>query len=112
MIDSAEEDNFIIKIIDWGLSSFIQPNQKLTEDYGTLEFMAPEVLKKSYNEKCDIWSCGIIFFEMLSGKTPFYSKDVNENSEKDIEERIRLGVWDFDENEWKDISEEAKELIT
>jgi calcium-dependent protein kinase len=29
--------------------------------------MAPEVINKSYNEKCDIWSIGVILYKMISG---------------------------------------------
>lgn len=41
--------------------------------------MAPEVLLgKEYNEKCDIWSAGILMFLMLAGQPAFYSKDRDE----------------------------------
>lgn len=41
--------------------------------------MAPEILeKRSYNYKADIWSLGVIIFELLTGHTPFMAKDKNE----------------------------------
>ena len=41
-------------------------------------YRAPEVLLKNYNEKCDLWSCGVLLYFLLSGKSPFNG----ENEEK------------------------------
>jgi len=38
---------------------------------GTVYYMAPEIWKKGYNEKCDVWACGIILYILLSGYPPF-----------------------------------------
>ena len=51
-----------IKIIDFGLSKKIQNNEKLHSILGTPYYVAPEVLNKEYNEKCDLWSIGIITY--------------------------------------------------
>lgn len=49
MLDFVEENNFIIKVIDWGVSTYIKSDEGLTHEFGTVEFMAPEVLRKNYN---------------------------------------------------------------
>jgi len=43
--------------------------------YGTPYYIAPEVINQRYDEKCDIWSVGVILYIMLSGKPPFNGKD-------------------------------------
>ena len=76
--DSDENNNlnFLdIKIVDFGLSSRIKKNQKLNNTVGTPYFIAPETLKGEYDEKCDIWSIGVILYYMLIGKFPFFSEE-------------------------------------
>ena len=63
-----------LKLIDFGLSSIIDQNKRFREILGSPMYMAPEVIKHTpYNEKCDIWSAGIILYTMLCGKLPFSS---------------------------------------
>ena len=47
----------------------------LHEELGTIYYIAPEVFKSNYNEKADIWSCGIILYTMLCGHPPFLGND-------------------------------------
>lgn len=67
----AEKNKFDIKVIDFGLSRSFNPNKKMYSKLGTPFYIAPEVLKQKYNEKCDIWSCGVILYILLSGNPPF-----------------------------------------
>ena len=51
-----------IKICDFGTSLMVEKGgvQKKLKLVGSSYYIAPEVIKKNYNEKCDIWSCGVI----------------------------------------------------
>lgn len=73
---------------------------------GTPYYIAPEVLKKNYNEKCDIWSIGVIFYILLCGYPPF-----NGDTDEEIISQIKIGKFSFPKEEWSSISIEAKQLI-
>lgn len=95
-----------IKIVDFGLSAFFSKDYKLRDRLGTAYYIAPEVLKKKYNEKCDVWSCGVILYILLCGYPPFGGQN-----DQDIIKKVEKGKYYFDFNDWKNISDEAKELI-
>ena len=80
--------------------------KKLTEQIGTSFYIAPEVLKNGYNEKCDLWSCGVILYILLCGSPPFYGKN-----EKEIFKKILDGNFSFRHKIWSKISTEAKNLV-
>lgn len=75
--------------------------------FGTSYYVAPEVIEGTYSEKCDVWSVGIILYILLSGRPPF-----NGSTDEEIVEQIKVGQFDFDDPQWADISDEAKDLIT
>ena len=58
-----------IKLIDFGLSD--TTDHSLVDFAGTLIYVAPEVFTNNYNNKCDIWSCGVIMYQLISGQLPF-----------------------------------------
>ena len=96
-----------VKITDFGTSRVFMKNEELTNTYGTVYYIAPEVLKGKYTGKCDVWSCGIILYVLLCGFPPFGG-----TTDNDIMERIKRGPIPFDSFEWEDVSQEAKSLIS
>ena len=108
LIENSEEKDkeyFHIKIIDFGTCEILK-KKKLTEQIGTSFYIAPEVLKNGYNEKCDLWSCGVILYILLCGSPPFYGKN-----EKEIFQKILDGNVNFKHKIWNKISDDAKNLV-
>ena len=95
-----------IKIIDFGTAKVFSKTKKEHLLIGSAYYIAPEVLNKNYNEKCDLWSCGVILYFMLCGKVPFNGKN-----EKELFENIHKGKYDLESYPWGIISENAKDLI-
>lgn len=97
LIDGSDNS---IKIIDFGLSKFIEEGEKCTDRQGTPYYLAPEVLIKNYDRKCDIWSCGIVMYIMLSGRPPF-----NAESDLEIMRLIKIGDFSMSGKVWNNISQ-------
>lgn len=73
--------NGVLKLADFGGSIEYQKNTDLTS-CGTPLYSAPEIFKTSqYNSKIDVWSFGVVCYEILSGSHPFPAKDYNELQE-------------------------------
>ncbi|RZC67539.1 hypothetical protein C5167_011223 [Papaver somniferum] len=69
---STTETDAVIKISDFGLSRFIHPGENAETVCGSPLYMAPEILQfQRYDEKIDMWSVGVILFELLNGYPPF-----------------------------------------
>ena len=64
------------------------------------------MLKKKYDEKCDIWGIGVILHVLLSGTPPFQGR-----TDDQIFEQIQIGYVSFATPEWKNVSNEAKIFI-
>ena len=67
----TKEEYFWIKIIDFGTAKIFEKNKKEKTIIGSSYYIAPEVLKKKYNEKCDTWSIGVVLFMLITGIAPF-----------------------------------------
>ena len=78
---SDKTEKGVVKIMDFGLSKIVGPTEKLEDGFGTLSFVAPEVLLRNpYNKQIDIWSLGVIMFYLISGGLPFDDKSDNEEA--------------------------------
>ena len=76
------DENFNVKLCDFGWSCILEDKKPRKSICGTYEYMPPEVLKKNaQNEKVDIWCLGIMLYEMLHGKTPFNAEGLDEIKE-------------------------------
>ena len=122
---STEDPNSPIKIIDFGFSVLIGKNNEVNKEkesenqdpkkgglkrlkskVGTLYYISPEIIKGNYDEKCDIWACGVILYILLAGYPPFTG-----NTDKEVYNLITSLKYDFEKERWKNISKYAKELI-
>ena len=105
---TQQNDFGIIKIMDFGLSKIVSTQEKMVDGYGTLSYVAPEVLLRTpYNKEVDIWSMGVILYYMLCGHLPFKG-----NKEVVIAEKIVNDDLEFDEDEWEVRSKRVRDLIT
>ena len=103
---SKKNKKYEVKLIDFGTAKIFEKGQRETKFIGTSYYIAPEVLKESYNEKCDVWSCGVIMYILLCGYPPF-----NGNSNDEIYNNIKNSQPYFYGEDWKDITPEAIDLL-
>lgn len=73
-------DGGVVKVGDVGLSKFITPSRRSahTESVGTVYYMAPEVAHGRYGTEVDVYSLGVILYEMLTGRVPFDGESTGE----------------------------------
>ena len=95
-----------IKICDFGTSKMVEKGSVQRKLVGSSYYIAPEVINKNYNEKCDIWSCGVILYILLSGRPPFGGED-----DQEIMENVKIGKYDIDCTPFNKASKSVIDLI-
>ena len=123
---ASESPDSPVKIIDFGFSVLLGKNnlnkdknnndngnnlkkfgfKRMKSKVGTLYYISPEIIKGNYDEKCDIWACGVILFILLCGYPPFSG-----SNDKEVYNIITQVKYDFNQPTWKNVSKYAKDLI-
>ncbi|CDW90010.1 myosin light chain kinase [Stylonychia lemnae] len=105
MVDQSNDSE--LKLVDFGLSKILGPNETTNDPFGTLSYVAPEVLlQRPYAKSVDLWSLGVIIYILLSAMLPFDADDQKEAARRIIYEPVPFThpIWDF-------VTVEAKDLI-
>jgi serine/threonine protein kinase len=80
--ESAADDSEI-KLLDFGTSCKMNKHKvRCSELIGTMSYMAPEIIEGYFTDKCDLWSCGVILFILLTSKSPFKCKKKEDTIQK------------------------------
>lgn len=104
---SDKTEDAALKLIDFGLSKIIGPNETCTEPYGTLSYVAPEVLmEKPYNKQVDMWTVGVMAYLFCVGFLPFDNKD-----EREIAKQTMCDPTPFPNSYWSKVSNDAKLFV-
>jgi calcium-dependent protein kinase len=81
---------FSIKVSEFKSARSFKNSKMLNKKVGNPYYIAPEVLKRKYNEKCDLWSCGIVMYILLTSKPPFSG-----TTDKEVLDKVQSGVFDY-----------------
>ncbi len=103
---NTKEDYFWIKIIDFGTAKIFKRNKIEKAVVGSSYYIAPEVLKQKYNEKCDTWSVGVILYMLIVGRAPFDGKNDDE-----IIDNIKKGKFNAKHKKLLNASSEVQDLV-
>ncbi|XP_042403741.1 CDPK-related kinase 3-like isoform X2 [Zingiber officinale] len=103
---TTRDENAQMKLIDFGLSDFVKPDERLNDIVGSAYYVAPEVLHRSYSMEADIWSIGVITYILLCGSRPFWAR-----TESGIFRAVLRADPNFVDSPWPDVSPEAKDFV-
>ncbi|XP_057768466.1 CDPK-related protein kinase-like [Salvia miltiorrhiza] len=105
LFTSKEEDS-TLKAIDFGLSDFVKPDERLNDIVGSAYYVAPEVLHRAYSTEADVWSIGVIAYILLCGSRPFWAR-----TESGIFRAVVKAEPTYEEQPWPTLSSEAKDFV-
>lgn len=90
LIDGSDN----VKLADFGWSNYLKPDETRSTFCGTLDYLAPEMVEKGskHDEKVDIWSVGVLAFELLTGSSPFSPADLGNKKPEEVEEDTQNNI--------------------
>ncbi|KAJ0009717.1 hypothetical protein Pint_34460 [Pistacia integerrima] len=103
---TTKDESSQLKAIDFGLSDFVRPDERLNDIVGSAYYVAPEVLHRSYGTEADVWSIGVIAYILLCGSRPFWAR-----TESGIFRAVLKADPSFDDGPWPSLSLEAKDFV-
>jgi len=110
------DQDYNVKVTDFGFAKVLQPTERLYEVCGTPGYLAPELLKAGmvekhectgYGQEVDVWACGVVLYTLLVGFPPFWHR-----KQLMMIRQIMEAKYSFESAEWADISKSAKDLIS
>lgn len=103
---TSNDEHSTLKAIDFGLSDYVKPDERLNDIVGSAYYVAPEVLHRSYGTEADMWSIGVITYILLCGSRPFWSR-----TESGIFRAVLKADPSFDEDPWPSLSSNAVDFV-
>jgi len=102
------DDDHNVKIGDFGMARLMKDGNLLKTSCGSPHYASPEVIAEDkYDGKCsDVWSLGVVFFAMLSGKLPFFHNHI-----PTLLNLVTRGVYEMPENLDPDLADLIKEML-
>ncbi|KAF8052232.1 hypothetical protein N665_1584s0005 [Sinapis alba] len=103
---STKDETSPLKAIDFGLSDYVRPDERLNDIVGSAYYVAPEVLHRTYGTEADMWSIGVIAYILLCGSRPFWAR-----SESGIFRAVLKAEPNFQEAPWPSLSPDALDFV-
>jgi len=102
------KDHSVVQLSDFGLATILEKDQSASATVGTREYLSPEmILKEPYSYSVDMWGIGCITYVLLCGYHPFSG-----TTEIPLYIQIVTGQWEFHEQTWSNISDDAKDFVS
>ncbi|ONM59704.1 Putative CDPK-related protein kinase [Zea mays] len=103
---TSKDDDSHLKAIDFGLSDFVKPDERLNDIVGSAYYVAPEVLHRCYSTEADVWSIGVIAYILLCGSRPFWAR-----TESGIFRSVLKADPSYNEAPWPSLTPEAMDFV-
>ena len=108
----TEDEDSPLKATDFGLAGKLPPKgEVLARRCGTPSYMAPEVIERNYGSQADVWSAGVVAYQLLSGRLPFVDTKNARPNAKEVFRAILEDDIDLVSDPWSSVSDEAKNFV-